>query len=136
MLTRPDPASVLVRNLLAARAEYDRASNDPDADFGAVTDALDDAVAAFTAHRCGSLPELADYAEALWIYIAAERLETEQWGDDATAPLWEFFPIAAAVEREFTRRTGPHWIAPAGPCDPMRSGSPATCSERIRTPTP
>lgn len=102
ILVQRSAATAAVR-LLDARAAYDLASGEPAPDFTSVTEELDAAVAAFCSYTCRTLADLASYAACLWEYVAAEQVEVQIWGDDATAPLWELFPIAAAVRREFDR---------------------------------
>lgn len=79
------------------------ASRDPETDFGTVQDELDAAVAAFVAYTCELPGDLAAFSEALWFYIDNGKAESAEWGSDATAPLAEFFQVAAAVRREMGR---------------------------------
>jgi hypothetical protein len=100
MTSQTPAAAALVHRLLAARYAYDGAACDGASDFGPVTGALDAALAAFIAHRCSNLADLVTYANAMWSYAALERAEVEQWAEDATAPLAEFWPcVSQCLER-------------------------------------
>jgi hypothetical protein len=99
------PASAaLVRRVIKARAAYSAAAGP---DFLSTSRELDHAVEAFTSYSCkknqDNCVDWAVHATLLHHYIALEKADADAFGEDHVGPLWEFWPIAAAVEREFKR---------------------------------